>query len=133
MHRLAHDAAAHAQLRGKLALTDAAFYRDRLLPFLGNDPTKWTKLQRNLEAGGSYTGRTADLEPKLAEALAALKETLRYDEVKARVAERPFRETSIARQLSSRLPSTGQCMRYRSTWSRPRSCRLAANACFVLS
>lgn len=86
-------------LRGRLGISDAAFYRERLLPFMGSDSTKWMKLQKNLEAGGCYTGRTAELEPKLAEALAALKETLRFDEVKARASALPFFETSIARQV----------------------------------
>ena len=80
-------------LRGRLQLTDAAFYREHLMGFLGSDPTKWTKLQRNLEAGGSYTGRTAELEPKLAEGLAALKEKLRFEEIKARAPALPFFET----------------------------------------
>ena len=86
-------------LRGRLQLTDAAFFRERLLPFMGSDPTKWTKLQKNVDQGGNYTGRTADLEPKLAEALSALKEHLRYDEVKSRASALPFRETSLARKL----------------------------------
>ena len=84
-------------LRGQAS--DAAFYRDHLMAFMGPDSTKWTKLQRNLDAGGSYTGRTVELEPKLAEARNALVEKRRFSIVKSTGPAPIFHETAVSRQL----------------------------------